>query len=174
MWCRCYPADDIKLKNEPSFGVDKCTVSWHADSSLEHYSTIAVYHCTDSHAAGPLVSKDCEAVEGSGHKHKKQKKERKHGNMKCSSDHNVSGTDTGEDLSWRVAMRVWPNAEGPTAGRPVPPEIAATLAPTDTEKCPPYVAVPLPSDSVYYLLDDFNHHHQHSGTYSHTLPCAPL
>lgn len=32
-----------ELKEEPSLGEGKCAVSWHADSSLEHYSTIAVY-----------------------------------------------------------------------------------------------------------------------------------
>ena len=32
---------------EPSFNKDKCSVSWHADSSLDHYSSIAVYHNTD-------------------------------------------------------------------------------------------------------------------------------
>jgi hypothetical protein len=32
------------LKQEPSMKKEKCTVSWHADSSLQHYSTIAVYH----------------------------------------------------------------------------------------------------------------------------------
>mmetsp|Transcript_594 Transcript_594/g.982 ORF Transcript_594/g.982 Transcript_594/m.982 type:complete len:777 (-) Transcript_594:171-2501(-) len=32
-----------ELKAEPSFGGARCSVSWHADSSLEHYSTIAVY-----------------------------------------------------------------------------------------------------------------------------------
>jgi len=31
------------LKEEPSMGEGKCAVSWHADSSLEHFSTIAVY-----------------------------------------------------------------------------------------------------------------------------------
>ena len=71
---RCFPRDSniVKLKYEPFFETEKCTVSWHADSSLEHYSTIAVYHCTkggdhdDSwrialrvapYAEGPLVSK---------------------------------------------------------------------------------------------------------------------
>jgi hypothetical protein len=32
------------LKKEPMFSTQKCSVSWHADSSLEHYSSIAVYH----------------------------------------------------------------------------------------------------------------------------------
>lgn len=29
-----------------SFLSSRCSVSWHADSCLEHYSTIAVYHLT--------------------------------------------------------------------------------------------------------------------------------
>ena len=33
-----------RLKEEPMYGTKKCSVSWHADSSLEHYSTIAAYH----------------------------------------------------------------------------------------------------------------------------------
>jgi hypothetical protein len=144
-------------------------VSWHADSSLEHYSTIAVYHCTDRQAAGPLPAGvsggSAVAVNGKGvgHRHKKQKTELKQGGAK---DHMAQADEAveGEDLSWRVAMRVWPNAEGPTAGRPVPEDVATALAAADTQKCPPYVAVPLASGSVYYLLDDFNHHHQHSGT----------
>lgn len=34
---RCYPPSSLTLKEEPMFGTDKCTVSWHADSSLEHF-----------------------------------------------------------------------------------------------------------------------------------------
>jgi len=33
-----------ELKPEPMKGEARCSVSWHADSCLEHYSTIAVYH----------------------------------------------------------------------------------------------------------------------------------
>ena len=47
-------------------------MSWHADSCLEHYSTIAVYHATD-----PETS----------------------------------------PADWKIALRVEPDAEGPTAGR---------------------------------------------------------
>lgn len=32
------------LKAEPMTNKGRCTVSWHADSCLEHYSTIGVYH----------------------------------------------------------------------------------------------------------------------------------
>ena len=36
------------LKEEPEFGMGKVSVSWHADSSLEHESTIAVSSPPDS------------------------------------------------------------------------------------------------------------------------------
>ena len=36
------------LKEEPEFGMGKVSVSWHADSSLEHESTIAVSPPPDS------------------------------------------------------------------------------------------------------------------------------
>ena len=32
----------------PGFKRDKASVSWHADSSLDHFSSIAVYHTTDA------------------------------------------------------------------------------------------------------------------------------
>ena len=40
---RCYPINgEVKMKLEPTYQKEKCTVSWHADSTLEHYSSIAV------------------------------------------------------------------------------------------------------------------------------------
>ena len=102
-----------ELKTEPSLGQGKCAVSWHADSSLEHYSTIAVYQT--------LVG-----------------------------DKNDNASD------WSVALRVAHNAEGPEASRRGT-DIQSTLV-ADT----PTLSVSLPSGSAYYLLDDFNHHHQHA------------
>jgi alpha-ketoglutarate-dependent dioxygenase FTO len=93
------------LKQEPSMGKEKCTVSWHADSSLEHYSTIAVYH-------------------------------------------------TVTRPGWFVALRVAHHSEGPEAARrgtDITPVVGT-----------PPLAVSPPSGSAYYLLDDFNHHHQHA------------
>jgi alpha-ketoglutarate-dependent dioxygenase FTO len=100
------------LKQEPSLGEGKCSVSWHADSSLEHYSTIAVYHSLDQ----PPTA----------------------------------------DGARSVALRVAPHSEGPTASRRGT-DIESSIA-TET----PPIAVSLPSGSVYYLLVDFNHHHQHA------------
>lgn len=103
-----YSAD---LKPEPSTGEGWCAVSWHADSSLEHYSSIAVYH-TLSHE-------------------------------------NV------ESGKWSIGLRVALNAEGPQASR------RGTGIETSIVTDTPPIVVTLPSRSTYYLLDDFNHHHQH-------------
>lgn len=89
----------------------RCTVSWHADSSLEHFSTIAVYHI--------LTDGDQE-----------------------------SGNDPG--YSWEVALRVTPGAEGPKKHE------------IKVDESAPVVAVNLPSAHSYYMLHDFNHHHQHA------------
>jgi alpha-ketoglutarate-dependent dioxygenase FTO len=100
------------LKPEPTLGEGKCSVSWHADSSLENYSSIAVYHTLDQ----PPTA----------------------------------------DGSWSVALRVAHHSEGPTASRRGT-DIDSSIV-TET----PPVAVSLPSGAAYYLLDDFNHHHQHA------------
>lgn len=38
------PASETLLKDEESYGMGKASVSWHADSSLQDYSAIGVYH----------------------------------------------------------------------------------------------------------------------------------
>ena len=103
--------NSVDLKPEPSTGEGRCPVSWHADSSLEHYSSIAVYH-TLSH----------------------------------------ENTKSGK---WSIGLRVALNAEGPHTSRRGT-DIESSIV-TDT----PPIVVTLPSRSTYYLLDDFNHHHQH-------------
>jgi hypothetical protein len=114
---RCYPeGEEILLKNEPMFEKDKMTVSWHADSCLDHYSAIAVYHFNEI-TPGKI------------------------------------------EKPWRAALRVQVNAEGPQQGKPVPDLVV---------DCPA-VAMPLPKECCYYMLDDFNHHHQHAGESSQML-----
>lgn len=97
------------MKLEPTFNQEKITVSWHADSTLEHFSSIAVYQ------------------------HTKEKETSK------------------EDNYWKLALRVCPNAEGPLQGKGYNIDVSA-----------PPLSIPLPSNATYYLLDEFNHHHQHS------------
>jgi hypothetical protein len=90
---RCYPLNgEVKMKLEPTFNKEKCTVSWHADSTLEHYSSIAVYHLTR-----PIKTKKSE---------------------KLSKNKENSETAAAlDDDSWRISLRVCNNAEGPKAGK---------------------------------------------------------
>ena len=114
-----------KLKEEPIHKSSSAAVSWHADSSLEHFSTIGVYHVITA-ANGKVVADDVKEP---------------------------------EENKWRVALRVVHDVEGPTM---------TTRGATEEEKSKdatenaPILAVPLPNQSTYYLLDDYNHHHQHA------------
>ena len=113
-------------KNNDNKEGAKTSVSWHADSSLEHYSTIAVYQT--------LLS-------GSIHKEKFETKDKK-----------------SKKGQWWVALRVAHHAEGPQASQK---RMGVNTEASIVEATPP-IAVSLPSGSAYYLLDDFNHHHQHT------------
>ena len=123
------------------FEKDDCTVSWHADSSLEHFSSIAVYQTTFNSDSTETNSAEC-------------------------------------DSSWRVALRLQYEAEGPAANGkfikkniPTDPkskdlnaadvkiDSVANLHPETS--LTPAVAVHIPNRCCYYMLDDFNHHHQH-------------
>jgi alpha-ketoglutarate-dependent dioxygenase FTO len=90
------------LKREKFYNMGKASVSWHKDSGLVDFSSIAVYH-----------------------------------SLRNVSDINTNSTT--ENVPWRVALRV---------------------ASKDTQTPP--LSVPLPSGSLYYLLDDFNHQHEHT------------
>jgi len=86
------------LKNDKIHGIGKTSVSWHKDSGLADFSSIAVYH------------------------------------------HLEESTNIDERGSpWRVALRV-----------------------ADATTRTPALSIPLPSGTVYYLLDDFNHQHEHA------------
>jgi hypothetical protein len=104
----------------------RTTVSWHADSSLQHFSTIAVYHT--------IVPGDDD-----------------------DNDNERKVTTTAQH-EWSVALRVAHHSEGPDCSsqrRGISMEEAVV-------RTTPPLAVSLPSDATYYLLDDFNHHHQHT------------
>mmetsp|Transcript_3807 Transcript_3807/g.9991 ORF Transcript_3807/g.9991 Transcript_3807/m.9991 type:complete len:917 (+) Transcript_3807:110-2860(+) len=113
----------------------KTSVSWHADSSLEHYSTIAVYQTI---LRGSTIYKASEKVNETKEK-KSANNEKKNG-------------------QWWVAMRVAHHAEGPQASQK---RMGVNTESSIVEETPS-IAVSLPSGSAYYLLDDFNHHHQHT------------
>ena len=130
------------LKKEPTYGgQERCTVSWHADSSLEHYSSIAVYHHFFP----------------------------SHNNNNNNHDGNIDNDSQKiEDHSkrWSIALRVAHNSEGPTASSSRHREVATDTNINHKEETPS-IAVTLPPGSAYYLLDDFNHHHQHAVLVNH-------
>lgn len=116
-------------------------MSWHADSTLEHFSTIGVYHVTTSATATDT-------------------------NTNIDTKQNIAPQSAaGEgsvDSSWRIAMRVHYDAEGPNVGKVI--SRAAEMKQLDASRITvPPVVFALPSKSAYFLLDEFNHHHQHSG-----------
>ena len=128
--------DTNDLKREPSMGDGRCSVSWHADSSLEHFSSIGVYHTilSQDKVDNFLQKKGAEC-----------KNETKRGN-----NHDDSSD------RWSVALRVAHNSEGPESSK------RGTDIESAVVTSAPPIAISLPSRSSYYLLDDFNHHHQHA------------
>ena len=125
------------LKLEPTQKKHKCSVSWHADSSLEHYSSIAVYQT--------IISDDNE-----------KKKELKRITSVDEEQKQKLRRENELAKRWAVALRVAHDSEGPAASRRGTNIDAAVVKET------PVISVSLPSRSAYYLLDDFNHHHQHA------------
>ena len=120
----------------------KTSVSWHADSSLEHYSTIAVYQT--------LVGGSNETTT---HQNRGDDKDR------SKNKKTPKGETTKDDEGkWWVALRVAHHSEGPQASQR---RRGTSTEASIVEETPP-IAVSLPSGSAYYLLDDFNHHHQHT------------
>ena len=115
----------------------KTSVSWHADSSLEHYSTIAVYQT--------LLGDSGNVYKTTSENGQKQKKATK-------------SAKSEEEGKWWVALRVAHHAEGPQASQK---RRGNKTESSVIEETPP-IAVSLPTGSAYYLLDDFNHHHQHT------------
>lgn len=82
--------DMKELKKEPTMGDGRCSVSWHADSSLEHYSSIAVYHTImDESYVNKRISDDDQG----NHKDNKESNQ--------SMKQNTSNSDR-----WSIALRV--------------------------------------------------------------------
>ena len=96
-------------------------VSWHADSSLDHFSSIGVLNY--------LVP---DTVDDNSKNEKEKKK----------------GGD------WKLALRVSNHIEGPSRGE------KNTFSGSDNYAPP--VVVDIKDNESYFLLDNFNHHHQHA------------
>ena len=159
---RCYPinSSEVKMKFEPTFNNEKCTVSWHADSTLEHYSSIAVYHCTREKKTKSSEKIALAKIKATKVEKKRKREEKKSVILALSNISVLSGeteilnSDKSEEVStsdikqdddfsmemipastietetniqkqessdvddsWRISLRVCPNAEGPKAGK---------------------------------------------------------
>jgi hypothetical protein len=95
-YLRCFPKDDCVLKNEPCFEQDKCAVSWHADSTLHHFSSIGVYQFIDDE----VVVDDVDDSDDD-------------------DIHDGNNDGVNDDDQWRLALRVWYDAEGPNASKAI-------------------------------------------------------
>lgn len=154
------------LKEEPDFGMGKVSVSWHADSSLVHESTIAVY-CVHRDDDGKFPLKIGEEPQ------KKSKKSKKKRKLEQTSE--VPAARSAKPGQWQVALRVVHDIEGPNSkanndisqatGRKrdfrVTGDDGVRHSTLDDEVTPPIV-VDTSDGDAYYMLGDFNHHHQHA------------
>ncbi|GMI45036.1 hypothetical protein TrCOL_g3314 [Triparma columacea] len=127
-----------KLKKEPDFKTSRTNVSWHADSSLQNFSSIAVYQAVVDAETGELV----------------EDRPLDKDDMKWRVALKVVRDAEGPTMNTRGA-----NTQNATTTSPSPPpqQQQASSNPVN-----PTVALPLDNNSSYYLLDDFNHHHQHA------------
>ena len=143
-----------KLKKEPMFENERAAVSWHADSSLQHFTSIAVYHqLVESHDARdaphtpPPADTDfwqlglrvrCDA-EG-----------------ECFFMYRYVLRESCSQFDSLPLISLACDAEGPLSGK-----VGSRSEHEEQLDATPAVAVPLSSGCAYYLQDAFNHHHQH-------------
>jgi len=131
-----YIIPSFKLqKNETCFDHDACSVSWHADSSLENYSTIAVYQALDmehdyQNKAWRLAVRVHIDAEGPNAGRARR-------NANASKDNinkgNITKTQTNTDIDGVL-------------GQNTPP-----------------LCIPLEKSGLsYFMFNTFNHHHQHA------------
>jgi alpha-ketoglutarate-dependent dioxygenase FTO len=128
--------DAAGTKRDHDYGMGKVSVGWHRDSGLQDFSSIAVYQTlttTNSRAAS---------------KSKKTGKTTTPSPKMTHGDNGVSSSSpsssSSSSSSWGVALRAMDGGSG---------------GPLQSI---PALLVPLPSKSVYYMLDDFNHNHEHA------------
>lgn len=140
---RARPLSEISddLKTDPLFNMGKVAVSWHADSSLQHESTIGVciaHHGGEGFATdrGSVILPEASSAQGESSRARR-----------CADSH----------LPWRVGLRVLRDIEGPRILGFKDPKRAQSHLRDDYT---PPVAVDVRDGDVYFMLGNFNHHHQ--------------
>ncbi|CAM9769868.1 unnamed protein product [Ectocarpus sp. 6 AP-2014] len=136
------------LKPDPLFSMGKCSVSWHADSCLQDFSTIGVYHCTDPVPAEPdwgIALRVSTEARGDG-----------------GGDGDGNGVSNDEKTRRKEAEKGLKPA-GPKAVVSVAASAAKAVPEKQGEQVlTPPLLIPLKSGDAYFLLDDFNHFHEHA------------
>jgi len=123
------------LRNENIYGLGKASVSWHKDSGLQDFSSIAVYHTLQDYDIAVDDNRSAFDLQHfKNNPNSKVSKIRKTNKQKNSTQSSSEATQP-----WKVALRI-----------------------ADPDNSTPALTVPLPSGSLYYLLDDFNHQHEHA------------
>jgi mRNA N6-methyladenine demethylase len=128
--------NETLLRDEEHYGMGKASVSWHADSSLQDYSCIGVYH-TIPNEKGKGGSSTTVSNSSTDWKIALR--------PNPSSDQNTGSTIT------RKVDHHWKSKDVKTV---------STTTAAATATVPPIV-ISTKSGDVYCLLDDFNHTHQH-------------
>lgn len=122
----------LRDKAGNNLGGGHIAVSWHADSSLEDFSSIAVLNLTLP-----------QAHNASGKGGRSGKRYGKRGDAAMSWTGSADGS-----RSFRVAMKCIGEGHEPARGT--------------SSGGTPVLAVPLKGGDAYYMLNDFNHHHHHA------------
>ena len=131
---RMAPEDEEEGKPEKVFGMGAVSVSWHADSSLQDFSTISVY--VAEHDAGLDNFPDAPLDTGPAAPRKQP---------------------------WQVALRVVRDVEGPTMRAKSQQRLGAGLiVAKQDDTTTPALRIPMHDGECYHMSGNFNHHHQHA------------
>jgi alpha-ketoglutarate-dependent dioxygenase FTO len=136
----------LRNKSGNNLGGGQVAVSWHADSSLENFSSIAVLNLHIPAAAAaearPSTPKSSARAGGGSWNN---------ATVAATTGSSSSSGDEGEvekARPFRIALRCVGDGHDKKRG--------------GGTRGTPAVAVPLASGDAYYFLNDFNHHHHHA------------
>eukprot|EP00545_Synedropsis_sp_CCMP1620_P013574 CAMPEP_0119010458 /NCGR_PEP_ID=MMETSP1176-20130426/5023_1 /TAXON_ID=265551 /ORGANISM="Synedropsis recta cf, Strain CCMP1620" /LENGTH=611 /DNA_ID=CAMNT_0006963119 /DNA_START=69 /DNA_END=1900 /DNA_ORIENTATION=- len=132
---RMDPSVDKKDLKRDATIPQKTSVSWHKDSGLQDFSSIAVYHQLVSSGANQELS------------HTKPWSVALRVSAPPPTTGNSSGSSSGSGSGSSATKKKDKNS---------------TTSNKSTSTTTPALVIPLPSGALYYLLDDFNHQHDHA------------
>jgi alpha-ketoglutarate-dependent dioxygenase FTO len=137
---RMDPSEDVAAakaaKPERVFDLGACSVSWHADSSLQDFSAISVY--VAEHDAGLTTTNNISDT---------------------LKEWASSEPSPPRPEPWRVALRLVRDVEGPSMRAALENK---QLEKKQDDQTTPALVVPMHDGDAYHMVGKFNHHHQHA------------